>query len=253
VEKGTKHRPYSPQLGNTNRGLNPVMEEIGIAALPAQRRTLKDLLQSGRIEKAERRVPGHGNDRWRAGLRSPARLPYNWSGRMRRTTKRPTLIHTPSKLAENLAAANMYRAPLRQSWPLWERRPTCHVERHLLRNVGRKVGPLSSALPDSTRAENCNSCAHEQGTKTHRGCHPGAVRRAPESLALNRDPRATHFAIVPRVGESLTLDLRGSPLMKVASIRSRDAFFVSHSQTTIGFHPAACRSRSFRSSRLAFF
>jgi hypothetical protein len=78
VEKGTKSGPYSPQLGNTDRSLGPVLETLGIGAPIAQRKTIRELLRLGHVVKAEWKESSHGGTRNRAGLRSPEGLPYNY-------------------------------------------------------------------------------------------------------------------------------------------------------------------------------
>jgi hypothetical protein len=77
IEKGTKVGPYSPQLGNTDRSLGPVLVEVGVVAASAQRWALRTLYQSGRVVKAKWKLPGRGSDE-RSGLRTDAGLPYNW-------------------------------------------------------------------------------------------------------------------------------------------------------------------------------
>jgi len=77
IEKATPSGPYSPKLGEYERSLSPVFEAIGVTATAAQRRALNDLLRAGQVEKAKFRRPGHG-DETRTGLRTAARLPYNY-------------------------------------------------------------------------------------------------------------------------------------------------------------------------------
>jgi hypothetical protein len=76
VEKASPAGPYSPQLGNTDRSLGPILEAVGIVTPMAQRRILRELMRLGRILKGEWRV--NSGARFRAGLRSPAGLPYNY-------------------------------------------------------------------------------------------------------------------------------------------------------------------------------
>lgn len=75
VEKGTSAGPYSPQLGNTERSLAPLLEGLGVASALAQRRVLRELLRLGKIVKAEWKVR---DGRFRVGLRSSDGLPYNY-------------------------------------------------------------------------------------------------------------------------------------------------------------------------------
>jgi hypothetical protein len=76
VEKGATSGPYSPQLGNTDRSLAPILTALGIATPMAQSKTIREMLRLGRIVKARWKV--NAGTRYRSGLRSTEGLPYNY-------------------------------------------------------------------------------------------------------------------------------------------------------------------------------
>jgi hypothetical protein len=80
IERGTAAGPYSPQLGNTDRSLGPVMAAAGIGTPAAQRSALRRLLQAGTILKRKWRRTGHrvSGTNFLAGLQSKSGLPYNY-------------------------------------------------------------------------------------------------------------------------------------------------------------------------------
>lgn len=76
IGKGTKHGPYSPQIGNSDRSLGPLLEDLGIGG-KAQQRALRDLQERHGVVKAKWLVPGQRHER--QGLRTAAGLPDNFS------------------------------------------------------------------------------------------------------------------------------------------------------------------------------
>jgi hypothetical protein len=76
IGKGSPVGPYSPQLGNTDRSVGPLLQTNGIVTPVAQRRVVWELLRLGRIVKAQWKV--NTGTRFRAGLRTAEGLPYNY-------------------------------------------------------------------------------------------------------------------------------------------------------------------------------
>jgi hypothetical protein len=76
VERGSPSGPYSPQIGNTDRSLGPLLTSLGIATPSAQAKILRELLRAGCIVKGKWQV--NAGARFRSGLKSPAGLPYNY-------------------------------------------------------------------------------------------------------------------------------------------------------------------------------
>jgi hypothetical protein len=75
VENGTKGRPYSPQLTNTDRSLAPVLEAMGITVLATQKRIAADLVKAGKVTKAKWHPSGF-KSKDLTGLRAASGLPY---------------------------------------------------------------------------------------------------------------------------------------------------------------------------------
>jgi hypothetical protein len=78
IGQGTKHGPYSPQLGKGDRSLSPMLDEIGIKGTAPQRRAMHELKDRHGVVQVAWKVPRRG-DVSRAGLRTADGRPdYAW-------------------------------------------------------------------------------------------------------------------------------------------------------------------------------
>jgi hypothetical protein len=79
IGKGTAKGPYSPQMGNGDRSLGPLLDDLGIQGAGPHRRALRELKNNHGLVQAQWKVPGRG-DLTRQGLRTAGGLPagFEW-------------------------------------------------------------------------------------------------------------------------------------------------------------------------------
>ena len=79
IGEGTPHGPYSPQVGNSDRSLGHLLDELSITGAIAQRRALRELKAHHGVVQAPWKLPGRGSVT-RQGLRTAGSLPvkYEW-------------------------------------------------------------------------------------------------------------------------------------------------------------------------------